>query len=326
LHEAKATPEDKWRVYAYQKMLGPIRSFKKRIESEEEARSISGVGDKTAKKIMEIIKTGSLRRISYERTQDVYVVMAFQGIYGVGESLSTAYQWYVNGCRSLDDVKEGKFGVRLSSAQQIGLKFYDDINSRMPRNEAKEIFGIIKEIALRMDPHLFIEIMGSYRRRVGKDTCGDIDILITRPTSDGKTHVGLLARLIDDLHGRNVITEHLSIPENWNDLELSYRGLCRRDGMGKRRRIDFLTVPYESRGAALLYYTGDDIFNRSMRLKANKMGYSLNQRGLYKDVIRDPTHRQKKLSNGTVLASETEQEIFHILGVPWQEPHERVRH
>ena len=60
-----------------------------------------------------------------------------------------------------------------------------------------------------MDPHLFIEIMGSYRRFVssftylsvsslmlfmtrGKDTCGDIDILITRPTSDGKTHVGVL--------------------------------------------------------------------------------------------------------------------------------------
>ncbi|KAI0687948.1 hypothetical protein BC835DRAFT_1285779, partial [Cytidiella melzeri] len=139
-------------------------------------------------------------------------------------------------------------------------------------------------------------------------------------------HVELLARLIDDLHGRNVITEHLSIPENWNNLELSYRGLCRRDRMGKRRRIDFLTVPYKSRGAALLYYTGDDIFNRSMRLKANKMGYSLNQRGLYKDVICDPTHRQKKLSNGTVLASETEHEIFDILGVPWQELHERVRH
>lgn len=39
-------------------------------------------------------------------------------------------------------------------------------------------------------------------------------------------------------------------------------------------------------------------FNRSMRLKANKMGYSLNQRGLYKDVIRDPSDRRKKLHDG----------------------------
>ena len=98
-----------------------------------------------------------------------------------------------------------------------------------------------------------------------------------------------------------------------------------------------------------------------MRLKANKMGYSLNQRGLYKDVIRDPSDSRKKLHDGqwfdriaialfipdvsgTILASQTEREIFDILGastqtsryvfcankflyqgVPWQEPHERIR-
>lgn len=28
---------------------------------------------------------------------------------------------------------------------------------------------------------------------------------------------------------------------------------------------------------------------------------------------------------GVLVASETEEEIFKILGVPWQEPHERVR-
>lgn len=28
---------------------------------------------------------------------------------------------------------------------------------------------------------------------------------------------------------------------------------------------------------------------------------------------------------GVLIASETEEEIFKILNVPWQEPHERVR-
>ena len=36
------------------------------------------------------------------------------------------------------------------------------------------------------------------------------------------------------------------------------------------RRIDFLLVPEEEMGAALLYFTGNDIFNRSMRLLASK--------------------------------------------------------
>jgi hypothetical protein len=33
---------------------------------------------------MEILETGALRRIGYERTEDVEVTRLFQGIYGVG--------------------------------------------------------------------------------------------------------------------------------------------------------------------------------------------------------------------------------------------------
>lgn len=75
-------------------------------------------------------------------------------------------------------------------------------------------------------------------------------------------------------------------------------------------------------------------FNRSMRLKANKMGYSLNQKGLFAGVIRDPQDRTRKLNQGIVLwspivrmavsryylgtniASATEREIFDKLGEP----------
>ena len=40
-------------------------------------------------------------------------------------------------------------------------------------------------------------------------------------------------------------------------------------------------------------------FNRAMRFKANKMGYSLNQRGLYSGVVRDPKDRRVKTNTGT---------------------------
>jgi len=35
-------------------------------------------------------------------------------------------------------------------------------------------------------------------------------------------------------------------------------------------------------------------FNRSMRLLARHMGYSLNQRGLFTGVVRDPKNQQRK--------------------------------
>ncbi|KAJ3568687.1 hypothetical protein NP233_g5553 [Leucocoprinus birnbaumii] len=322
LHKAKVGEEDHWRAYSYNKSIRAIRNYPKRIRSYSEARNIPGVGDKTALKIMEILSTGDLRRINYERTDDVEVTRLFQGIYGVGQS--TAFKWYAAGSRTLDDLRNQKGGVCLNSVQVIGLQHYDDINSRMPRSEAKAIFDLIKPLALSLDPRLFVEIMGSYRR--GKLDCGDIDILITRPIDDDKTHSGLLARLLPILRKEGIITEDLAIPGDFKELECVYRGLCRLPQEGsRRRRIDFLTVPWESRGAALLYYTGDDIFNRAMRLKANKMGYSLNQRGLFTGVVRDPRDSRIKNNEGTLVASETEQEIFRILNVPWQEPHERIR-
>ncbi|KAF9446855.1 hypothetical protein P691DRAFT_732480 [Macrolepiota fuliginosa MF-IS2] len=325
LHKAKPGDEDHWRAYSYSKSVRALRGYPKRIQSYSEAQSIRGVGEKTALKIMEILQTGDLRRINYEKTDDVEVTRLFQGIYGVGQS--TAFKWYSAGCRTLEDLRNQKGGVHLNPVQLIGLQYYDDINSRMPRNEAKAIFELIKPIGkspLSFDSKLFVEIMGSYRR--GKGDCGDIDILITRPTDDDQTHLGILGRLLPVLHKAGIITEDLAIPEDLRDLECVYRGLCRLPQPGsRRRRIDILTVPWQSRGAALLYYTGDDIFNRAMRLKANKMGYSLNQRGLYSGIVRDPKDSRVKLNEGTIVASETEEEIFRILNVPWQEPHERVR-
>ncbi|KAH9985907.1 Nucleotidyltransferase [Russula vinacea] len=292
--------------------------------------SLNGVGQKTALKIMEIIDTGALRRVDAERTEDVAAVQLFQGIYGVGQS--TAYAWYFAGCRTLEDIKERKFGIELSQAQVLGLKYYDDINTRMPREEATEIFGEIKSIALSLDPKLFVDIMGSYRRR-GKSTCGDIDVMITRSPDDGKTHVGIVPKLLSTLRSAGIVTEDLSISSDARDsLDCTYRGLCVRpmkagqDNTQPRiqRRIDILAIPWESRGAALIYYTGDDIFNRSMRLKANKMGYSLNQRGLFAGVVRSTGDRSVKTNTGHIIASETEEDIFRILGVPWVEPHERA--
>ena len=90
----------------------------------------------------------------------------------------------------------------------------------MPRQEASDIFEMIKPIGKNSCNlwGIFLTIIFSYQHRSktlhrdygelqevwaniallchhltlcrGKETCGDIDILITRPTDDGKTHIG----------------------------------------------------------------------------------------------------------------------------------------
>ena len=84
--------------------------------------------------------------------------------------------------------------------------------------------------------------MGSYRRR--KETCGDIDVFITRPKDDGLTHAGILPRLLKALHAAGILTEDLSLPEDSEALEGCYRGLCvLPGGKGVRRRIGTWCIP-----------------------------------------------------------------------------------
>jgi DNA polymerase IV len=67
---------------------------------------------------------------------------------------------------------------------------------------------------------------------------------------------------------------------------------------------------------------GNDIFNRSLRLLASTKGFRLNQRGLYKDVMRGKG--REKITEGTLVESMDERKIFAALGVPWRPPEHRI--
>jgi DNA polymerase lambda len=75
---------------------------------------------------------------------------------------------------------------------------------------------------------------------------------------------GIIPHLLHALREAGIVTEDLALPEEMHALEAIYRGLCKLpdtiDDEGKpvrrlRRRIDILSIPWQNRGAALLYYT-----------------------------------------------------------------------
>lgn len=141
---------------------------------------------------------------------------------------------------------------------------------------------------------------------------------MTKPNATAEDLMSLLDPLIYALSKSNFITHALA--SSHNDDGSKWLGVSRLPN-GIHRRLDILFVPWKERGAALIYFTGNDIFNRSLRLLASKKGMGLNQRGLFKDTMRGPG--RVKLTRGTLIASETEEEIFEILGVPWRPPEMR---
>lgn len=89
----------------------------------------------------------------------------------MGDTL--ALKWYQKGLRTLEDVRDRKGGISLSASQEISLRFYEDLQERIPRQEVELILEEIKKSALKVDIRLQLFPMGSYRR--GEESCGDID-------------------------------------------------------------------------------------------------------------------------------------------------------
>lgn len=201
---------------------------------------------------------------------------------------------------------------------------------KMKRAETERHFGVVQSAIKELDPEALCECMGSYRR--GRPECGDIDIIITKPHTSLSDLRTLLLRTVIKLFQADFLKCALSGPdprEFKNDLALlltefsdisKWYGASALEDIKIWRRIDFLIVPESELGASLLYFTGNQLFNRSMRLLAQKKGYSLNQHGLFKNVVRV---NRLKTTGGTLVEGRSERKIFKALGLPYREPSER---
>ncbi|HVZ17838.1 MAG TPA: DNA polymerase/3'-5' exonuclease PolX, partial [Terriglobales bacterium] len=84
-----------------------------------------------------------------------------------------------------------------------------------------------------------------------------------------------------------------------------------RSGM----QVDVRLLPRDSFGAAMQYFTGSKTHNVSLRQRAIRMGYTLNEYGLAK--------LEKDGSAGEIVASKTEEEIYRKLKLEYIPPEMR---
>ncbi|XP_064419037.1 DNA polymerase lambda [Latimeria chalumnae] len=301
---------DKWRALGYSKAINALKSYPRPVTSYEEACKITGIGKRMADKIKEILESGRLRKLDYI-SESVSVLELFSNIWGAG--VKTAQMWYQQGFRTLEDIHAK---ASLTNQQAVGLKHYEDLLDRMPREEAAEIEKTVRDMALSINPGLVAITCGSYRR--GKATCGDVDVLITHP--DGKSHKGVFSKVLHGLKQSGFLTDDL-ISHEENGNQKKYLGVCRLPEPGRRhRRLDIIVVPYSEFACALLYFTGSAHFNRSMRALAKTKRMSLSEHSLNRDVIR---RGAVKVSPGVPVPTPAEKDVFEQLGLPYRDPHQR---
>ena len=188
----------------------------------------------------------------------------------------------------------------LNDKQQIGLKYFEDLQKRIPYEEIKTHEKVLKQQLVHEDPNAEITITGSYRRR--KPTSGDIDVLLK------STDPSVFKRIIDRLIKLGYLVEELALGKK------KYNGICHLGRKGVFRRIDIMYTTPEEYPFAVFYFTGSDEFNKKVRKEIVDRGMSINEYSL------------KDMKTKTKVKHElySEKDIFDYLGMKYVEPWDRV--
>lgn len=309
--------QDQWRTLAYRKGVTTLKKQTTKVCTAQQAAALPFIGQRLANKIEEIVLTDRLRKLDNTRDEPLDLVLRlFLGVYGAG--LVQASKWIQAGHRSLSDLQTK---ANLTESHIIGIDHYSDFNSRIPRSEVEMHGAVVIKALENIDNKFEATIMGSYRR--GAKDSGDIDMIITCPGASLATiRTVVFDTLVPRLFSTNFLKVSLATSRSDDLTGTKWHGASCLPSSTTWRRMDFLLVPEEQMGAALIYFTGNDIFNRSIRLLARKKNMRLNQKGLYKDVKRG--RRGEKLNEGVLVEGKSERRIFEVLGVPWRKPEERI--
>ena len=292
---------------AYAKVVTQLKNYNGTITEYDDVKNITGIGAKMEKKIKEILETGTLA--AAENARELYNIDALdtlQKIYGVGPAKATdlVKAGIISITQLRDEVKNNP--KLLNDKQKIGLKYYEELLERIPRNEMEEHRDILQTLLPDEMSEYDTEIVGSFRREAANS--GDIDVLIRVPFNvDAKTAKENLELYVMMLKGFGYIEEILALGEH-KCMAIS------RMYNGKARRLDLLMTPDEEYAYSILYFTGSDRFNVAFRQYAIDKGYTLNEHTLtpIKAGVQTPPYMK------------TEKDIFKFLGLRYIDPSKRV--
>ena len=297
---------NKFEALAYRKVIGILKKYKEEINDIDRIPKIKGIGPKITEKIREILLTGKCRKSdNVESDSKNKCIKELTTVHGIG--IKQANEFYAQGIKNINDLKN--IYDKLPNTIQKGLKYYDDIQIKIPREEITELFKIIEEQLYQiLDKNILkAEVVGSYRR--GKKLCGDMDVIITR-IDNGKIS-GILHTLVEKLININIIVDTLTMSDK-NDVNCEiFMGICKLNEKGLNRRLDIKVYEKSFFPFAILYFTGSAYFNRSLRLFAKKKGYHLSDKELSDRITGD-----KILCN-------SEEDIFKALSLKYKTPEER---
>src|SRR5438067_8054497 len=301
--------QDSFRIRSYRNAAQAIEALPEQVSDliaePKKLLEVPGIGKGMLANMQEMFKQGRLAlhaELLQKYRPSMLDLLKIQGLGPKTISLIwSAYQVYdVEGIEKL--AREGKIrelprmGEKHEQKLLKAIEDYRRIAGRFLLNVA-EVQA--EKIAEHLKDYPGVEKAipaGSLRR--GRETVGDLDILVTGPACCNDDDREKLIEHIIKLPG---LMEIIARGEN----KVSFR---LRGGM----QVDVRVLPPESFGAALQYFTGSKGHNVALRQRALKLGFTLNEYGLAKLEGDERTP-------GKIVAGSTEEEIYRKLGLDYIE-------
>lgn len=303
-------PEKKWNLKALSTAIELIKKYPEKITSGKILKKeLKGIGDKIAIRIDEILETNSLKEVEIWKKENNFDSEVNNDelslITGVGNTRIKT--WNSLGIYTLDDLKKAIEEKKIKTTHHIdiGIKYFEDLLIKIPRDEINKIKDLITPIIKNIDKDFIFEICGSYRR--GLIESSDIDILISNtkyPQNISKQN--FLKLIIKKLKDINFIIDSLTV-----NGDTKFMGVCRLNKNCISRRIDIRIVDYDSYFTSILYFTGNKDFNIYIRNKALEKNYSLSEYSL------------KNLNDSSNIYLNSEKELFDLLNIEYVESNKR---
>jgi len=273
------------------------------VQTPEKLEELPGIGERMVEHLTEIVETGdySLRKKLLKKyPETILQVLELQSL----GPKKAAFLWSEFKAGSVADVeklaKEGKLrdlpGFGEKSEQNIlkAVEVFKKSTGRflISRGEdaATAIAAYIEKYGKLVES---VTPAGSLRR--GKETIGDLDLLVTlAEDKKAKSPPAKRQELVDDL--AKYILKYPGIDQTLAHGENKVSFML-EDGL----QVDVRLLEKENFGAALLYFTGSKEHNVALRGRANDMGWTLNE------------YQLATLKGEKHVASRTEEEIYSKL-------------
>lgn len=262
---------------------------------------VEGIGKGIAQKIEEFIKTGEVAE-HQEMIDNVPAgVLQMLDIPGLGPK-GVAQLWNDGGVTSIDELKTKIDDGSLQELKGFGKKKLDKLKQSIAFAEKageRTHLGYALPLALAMVEELKavkgveqIEYAGSLRR--GKDTIGDIDLLVgAKPQAASAIMDAFVALpMVEEVLGHGDTKSSIRSTDDFRNIQ-----------------VDLRVVDPKHYGAALMYFTGSKEHNVKLRERALTMGYTLNEYAL--------ADKEDKTQQ---IETKTEEAIYKKLNLAWIAP------